>query len=447
MRASPLHRPRQLLLLLPVLFALSSPAQTPVATVPVRDRAVEEVRPQRIPEPRHPGPALAPPPCRSRRLGGLNNVTSFEYVIANNFGVPGISTAIANSPSDLVILGGGSYQLSIDRSAADPKRNKLIFGYIDVAEAASYEEPDLFSGSSLPSWFGNANPCCAGLYSVQFWNPAWEPEILALVDDLIADGYDGVFLDVLTGGEWSEGNSLGNPTYANATQAMATLLSRIRAHVNTKTQRPFYLIGNNPSDIGAEFPDSLKNLDAIFNEWVYYGQIGANQTTTSTYEGTASAAYIANYLAPIYDAADVPVFGNDYPLPLADPTADIKSFGFYAQQGWIPSVTTALQTDKILSTGPFMFAATAANPTVTGSRSAVNYLAGGCATEATLIGGDQGDYFIGGPGRNTIAAGAGDDTIYAHPASAGFKNVTRFVIGEETLSSTSAFTFCHCAIF
>lgn len=334
-------------------------------------------------------------------------MTSFEYIIGANAGTPGLLAAIGNSPSDLIILGGGANKVTINRSVSDPSGKKLIFGYIDVAEAMSYSEPDLFAGGSLPAWFGRPNPGYSDLYSVQYWNPSWAPEMFARVDQLVA-GYDGVFLDVLDGNqEWSQGNSLGNPVYANAVPAMATLVSQIRANVNSlPLTRPFYLLGNNPSEIGASDPNSLKNLDAIFNEWVYYGQLASNGLT-SEYKGTGSAHYIATTLAPIYDSSNVPVLGGDYPLPLGDPSADMLSFAFYTQHGWIPSITTAFQTPQILSTGPFMFVATPANPIAKGSPGFVNCLSGGCAATAMLIGGNRGDYFIGGPGRNTIVGGLG----------------------------------------
>jgi hypothetical protein len=65
--------------------------------------------------------------------------------------------------------------------------------------------------------------------------------------------------------------------------------------------------------------------------------------------------------------------------------------------------------------------ATPSHTTVTGYPDFVNYVSGGQTASATLIGGDQGDYFIGGPGENTIQAGAGNDTVYAHPQAAAYK--------------------------
>jgi uncharacterized protein (TIGR01370 family) len=381
---------------------------------------------------------FAPPSAPPNNVA-LSKVRSFEFLAAANAGTPGIFTAIANSPSDLILLGNGADNLPLNRGVANPTGSKLIFGYVDVAEAASYAEPDLFS-NGVPSWSGIGNPIpgFTNLYSVQYWNPAWEQELFAQVDELIADGYDGIFLDVLSGdNDWLQGNKLGNPVYGNATQALTTLLFDIRIHVNEDNpSRPFFLMGNNPTNIGADYPNSLENLDAILNEWIYY-EASSSNAATSVYEGIAEAQYISSTLGPIYNSANIPVFGNDYPLPLTNLSADFMSFEFYTALGWVPSVTTSFQSAQILSTGPFMFMATPSNPTVTGTGTFVNFLSGGLTTAATLIGGNQGDYFIGGPGHNTITASAGDDTIYAHPASAGFKNILDFQFAATNMNATT----------
>jgi uncharacterized protein (TIGR01370 family) len=350
--------------------------------------------------------------------GPLSNVRSFEYVIAANTGTPGINSAIANSLADLVILSAYANEPPLDRIAADPTGTKLIFTYVDVAEASSILEPSLFNNGPLPSWFGNPNPCCSGLYTVQYWNPAWEPLIFDNIDQAVANGFDGIFLDVLDGDlEWSAGNPEGNPVYPNAVSAMATLVADIRNYVNTNyPSKKFYLMGNEPTEIAVANVASLKNLDAIFNEVAYYLP-SQNNGTIAAYDGTSIANYTVSTLAPLYRSAGVPIFGNDYPTPLSDTSAALLSFELYSSLGWTPSVTTPLQTDNIFSTGPFMFMATPTNPTVTGYPNFVNFLSGGTATNATLVGGNQGDYFIGGPGQNTITGGMGNDTIYAHSAN------------------------------
>ncbi len=372
--------------------------------------------------PPSPVPTISPAPTPVP-TDPLAEVSSFEYLIAVNTGTPGMYEAISKSRADLIILGGGSYDAPLDRTQADPTGDKLIVGYQDISEAAAFMFPELFAGSKLPDWFGKQNPGYAGLYTVQYWNPVWKRAIFANIDKIVANGYDGVFLDVLDGNnEWSPGNPAGNPVYPDALREMATLLSDIKSHIKSAyPQKRFYLIGNNPTGIAAHFPSALRNLDAIFNEWVYYGQ-KPTDGMVSEYKGATNASWIKATLAPLYQSAGVPIFGCDYPAPLNDSSAAILSFEFYNSLGWIPSVTTPFQNLKILSTGPFMFMATPSNTTVTGYPDFVNYMSGGRTAEATLIGGDRGDYFIGGAGKNRIRAGAGNDTIYAHPKDAAYKN-------------------------
>jgi uncharacterized protein (TIGR01370 family) len=368
--------------------------------------------------------------------GPLSQVRSFEYAIAATVTTPGIYTDIANSLADLVILNYTANSPALNKSAADPTGKKLIFGYLDVSEASSYTFPSLFASTPLPSWFGNQNPGFSGLYTVQYWNPAWEPLLFQSIDAQVAAGYDGIFLDVLGGAnEWSAGNPEGNPVYAEAFPAMETLLTDIRNYVKTNyPNKAFYLIGNDTGNTTTANVQFLKNLDAIFNEVAYYGQNPTNGQV-SVYEGTSSAASIVSNFGPLYAAVGVPVFGNDYPTPLSDASADLLSFDLYSSLGWIPSVTTPLQTANIFSTGPFMFMATSTSPTVTGYPNFVNFISGGKTNNATLVGGNQGDYFIGGPGQNTITGGSGNDTIYAHPQNASQKNQLIFSL-SSTLSGS-----------
>jgi uncharacterized protein (TIGR01370 family) len=381
-----------------------------------------------LPVPQAPSPALT---------GALSKVRAFEYMGANTSGTNGINQAIGASSADLVFINVCSSDPPIDRAVADPARTKLIFGYMDIGEAFACAEPQLFTGT-LPTWFGNPNPGFTGLYTVQYWNPAWKTALFSHIEQVMAKGVDGIFIDVLSADdEWSAGNIESNPVYADATPALATLLADVRTYVNTNYPgRTVYLVGNNPKRLALNDPTSLKNLDGIFNEFVFYSESLTDGAETQ-YRGAALAASLALTYAPVYAAMHVPVFGNDYP-PLNNTAADLLSFDFYTSLGWIPSITTPVQTDAILSTGPFMFTATPDNSSVTGRTGFRNYLSGGMAPDATLTGGDRGDVFVGGPGQNTIVGGAGNDTIYAHPAYAGYKGCVVVALASENKGTATA---------
>ena len=236
----------------------------------------------------------------------------------------------------------------------------------------------------------------------------------------MAPGFDGIYLDVLYGDyDWSPGNIEGNPVYADATPAMPKLLSGIVAYVQAKSLPQFYLLGSNPMFIAEANPSSLKGLSAIFLDGLYY-----NVDVLNSYSGYWAQEYSS--LARIYTDSGLPVLGSDYP-PTGDLAADFRAFAYYTAYGWLPTVNpepaVLTANSAVMSTGPFMFMANPANPTVAAVKNVVNFLSGGLSANAVLSGGNEGDYFIGGPGTNTITGGSGNDTIYAHPANAALKGI------------------------
>lgn len=349
-----------------------------------------------------------------------NQVRSFQYVIAPNIPFASALELVRQSSADLIILGNYPLGTSVSRTNGDALSEKLVVGYIDTGEYTG-SFPKSLLGTIPPGFFGEAVPGYHNLYSVQFWQPQWRAVIYAQIDDLIAGGYDGVFLDVLDAfTTWLPGNSRGNVPYANVAQEQANLLADIRRYVDGKhLAKPFYLIGNNPNQIEQAVPGALGNLDVIFNESLTYTQAPNDGTVSIPSPYFSSMPFIQKLYAGHL------VFGNDY-VPLTNSDELFKSFSLNVSYGWVPSVTTPLQTPAIMTSGPMMFAATFTNPIVKGAVNLVNFIAGGTAPEAVLTGGDKNDFFIGGPGNNVISAGAGNDVIYAHPENAALKGILEF---------------------
>jgi len=372
----------------------------------------------------------------------LANFTSYDYGFPYDATTPGLAAALSASPSQLVWVGGFGELTGTQysRNNIDPNHQKIVIGYVDVPEATAHWSPELFVNGTVPSWFGNPLGLY-GIYSVQYWNPAWEPIIFKQIDNVINQGYDGVMLDVLYGdAEWTSGNSYNNPVYANATPAMATLVSDILAHIKSKNLTNFYVIGSNPAGLALTSPSSLNGLDGILYDSLFY-----NGNSIGTYQGLAQTNWYAQS-SPLYQKMGLPIFVIDYP-PTGDVTADLQTLQYATNQGWVPTISPDASQgitpgSSFLATGPYMFMATFSNSAVTGSTNAINFISGGWTSSATLTGGNMGDYFIGGPGTNAITAGSGDDTIYAHPQSSLYKNkiaidVSSTVIGTATTPSVA----------
>ncbi len=368
----------------------------------------------------------------------LADVNSFFYIITSS-AQPVTWQALKDTPQDLVIIGSLAEDPPLDRSQVDPNHTKLLFSYLVLVEASSGSNPSLFTGGTLPSWFGKENPDWPGIYSVRYWDPAWRTDLLARIDRSIAEGWDGIFLDVASAAEWAPGNPTGNPVYADRDQALADLLKAIHDHVqDMHVGHPYYIIANNPTGVAEATPNALKYLDGILNESVLFRTFntGNNVSTIETAPlGESYFNYIVDHIAPIYADQGMIVLGNDYPN-ITDASQLMRVFETYSELGWVPSAVQANDTLATARGGPYMFMATPSQTAVTGGRTIVNYLAGGQTASATLTGGDRDDYFIGGPGVNVISGGGGNDVIYAHPSDAGLKNVLQVSVSTSGINAT-----------
>ena len=56
----------------------------------------------------------------------------------------------------------------------------------------------------MPAWLLAQNPQWKGNYRVKYWDAAWQNIILANVDEIMAAGFDGVYLDIVDGFETFE---------------------------------------------------------------------------------------------------------------------------------------------------------------------------------------------------------------------------------------------------
>jgi endo-alpha-1,4-polygalactosaminidase (GH114 family) len=360
----------------------------------------------------------------------LEDVRSYLYLVFSQTRSPGIYDAIRAAPHDMIILGVQHGDPPLDRALADPAGRKLILGYANLTLGATWQNPDLFVNGAPPSWFGNQDPDWPANYSVQFWNPGWLDELTKRIDVLIADGYDGVLLDSASGDfAWTPGNPYGNPVYPSASRDLGTLLIKLKAHVQAKRlAKPFYIVPNDPIGVAQNYPAALSALDGIFAENLYFNSTGVGGLNTSIERSADLIHWIENNAGRIYGTLGIPIFGNDYPQPVTNRALALKSFLLHNKFGWVPSVVKAEAMVDTIASGPHMFMATPGNPVAIGTPTLVNYLAGGKANPATLVGGQRGDYFIGGQGVNIITAGAGDDVIYPHPRRAVLQQTLRLTL-------------------
>lgn len=79
-------------------------------------------------------------------------------------------------------------------------QGKLLYAYASIGEAEEYRDywrpgwdgaPPSFLLAENPEWEGN--------HRVAFWDPVWQDIIFHRIDQAVATGYDGVYLDIVDG--------------------------------------------------------------------------------------------------------------------------------------------------------------------------------------------------------------------------------------------------------
>ncbi len=152
---------------------------------------------------------------------------------------------------------------------------RKVIAYISIGEAESYRpywHKDWISKGQLtasaPSWLLPENPDWPGNYRVKYWDPDWQKIMLAAVDAVIADGFDGVYLDIVDGFEYfeKEGNDFiddrpNSETGNTYRQDMTAWVKKIATKARIKNPATL-VIPQNGAQLLAQ-PDYLGVIDAI----------------------------------------------------------------------------------------------------------------------------------------------------------------------------------------
>ncbi|MBI3880756.1 MAG: endo alpha-1,4 polygalactosaminidase, partial [Verrucomicrobia bacterium] len=155
----------------------------------------------------------------ARVANGESAPSSFAYILqADSFAKtkPAAVERLAACGRDWIVLDaafGGDTPW--ERAELDAIRRgqpgRKVIAYISIGEAEDYRpywRKEWGSKGKLtaaaPAWLGAENPEWKGNYRVKYWNAEWQRLMLAAIDDAMARGFDGVYLDIVDGFETFE---------------------------------------------------------------------------------------------------------------------------------------------------------------------------------------------------------------------------------------------------
>lgn len=201
--------------------------------------------------------------------GGSSDCSVTTAIVATTTGGPvaGSSFAYQLQDADPNAIAGTNFQIMVmdyskdgtDATAYSSMQlqalhaaGKRVLAYVSIGEAESYRY--YFSASwlshnapsaSAPCWLGHVDPDWAGNFAVRYWSEDWQQTMLGYVDKVMAQGFDGVYLDKVDEFEyWSdpangEGEQVGQ---GKAAQEMIAFVKRIADHARNTGGAPGFLV-------------------------------------------------------------------------------------------------------------------------------------------------------------------------------------------------------------
>lgn len=191
---------------------------------------------------------------------------------------------LASCGRDLVVIDQShSGEAGAEWTAADlqtirtGRAGRKVVCYLSIGEAEDYRpywrkdwdaDKDGRPDKGAPDFLCTANPDWQGNYRVKYWRKEWQEIILRAVDRIVAQGFDGVYLDIVDGfeffeedrGDWID-NRPNPETGGTYRKDMMAWVLKIAARARA-AKANFLVIPQNGSQL-ADFPEYLRTVDAI----------------------------------------------------------------------------------------------------------------------------------------------------------------------------------------
>jgi cysteinyl-tRNA synthetase len=246
--------------------------------------------------------------------------------------------------------------------ASDGVSHKLVLAYLDIGQAeewrwyweghTTYEEQGACRTSYIQEiqqwapWVVACDPDgWAGNYPVAYWTQEWKniviygtslgPELYfkSMLDEVVQDGFDGVYLDWVEAWEMAEVQERAQREQKDPAQEMVRLIQEIRQY--GKQYNPDFLViqQNSSALIGSVGAATLKDtVDAIAQEGVWW-EGEATDDWDDPYGYDQPSVSTESYLPRLreYQLAGFPVFVCEYAVNnAADAYQKARAEGFIA---------------------------------------------------------------------------------------------------------------------
>ncbi|MGQ0613486.1 MAG: endo alpha-1,4 polygalactosaminidase [Planctomycetaceae bacterium] len=226
---------------------------------------------------------------------------------------------------------------------------KRVLAYANVGQAEEYRTywaPDWRAPTKEapgePAFLLTVDPDgWAGNYPVAYWNPAWRAILFRMVDEVLADGFDGLYCDWVLGYHEPAVAAAAKSAGIDPARVMAELLRDLRARAREKNPR-FAVVAQNAAYLSDAVPELYGWVDGVAQEDLSFsGAAGVAWDDPKSgdlprpREGEDSRAALTRQLEQ-WHRRGLPVLTLDYALETAN--AD-EARRFSRGKGFLPFVS------------------------------------------------------------------------------------------------------------
>jgi cysteinyl-tRNA synthetase len=131
----------------------------------------------------------------------------------------GVVEALAGCGRDIIVLDAvfstddGEWKSAEIETIRRGKAGRRVVAYVSIGEAEDYRpywqkswdaDGDGKPDAAAPKFLNIENPDWKGNYRVRYWQPEWQRIMLPAVDRVVAQGFDGIYLDIVDAFEFYE---------------------------------------------------------------------------------------------------------------------------------------------------------------------------------------------------------------------------------------------------
>lgn len=199
---------------------------------------------------------------------------------------------VGETAFDLVIASvqiTGSSPDTVPALKKSPGGDKTVLAYLSIGQAEDYRSYwDPTWDTDPPSWLDESDPDWRGDYWVRYWEPGWKKIIFgspdAYLDQIIALGFDGIYLDRVDAYNYYEERD-GRST---AAREMADFVIELAEYA--RERRPgFGVFPQNAEELGPMFDDYFDAMTGIGIEDLYYGGTADHEPTPPSWTAEREA--------------------------------------------------------------------------------------------------------------------------------------------------------------